>query len=263
MQLVPGTRALVTGASRGIGRAVAERLAARGCRVGLLARSQDELRELAGTLPGDGHEALAADVGDRAELERTIRDFGACDIAVANAGVASYGPFTQLDPGEAERMTRVNWLGTLNTAAAVLPAMVERGRGRLVIVSSGAGYRSFPEAAVYGGTKAAQRAFGEALRHELAGTGVGVTIVYPGEIGTHLHDHERDSMPAWYRSEGAADAGELAERIVGAIERDRPTVHYPPIVAALRVAHGVSPSVGDALLRVLRGRSAAPGLLRR
>ena len=118
---------------------------------------------------------------------------------MANAGVAHYGPYVGWTAEAEERMTRVNWLGTLHTVRAALPGMLDRRRGHIVVVSSGAALRTFPEAAVYGATKAAQRGFSEALRHELHGTGVSLTTVYPGEIRSHLHDHERDSMPAWYR----------------------------------------------------------------
>jgi short-subunit dehydrogenase len=111
---------------------------------------------------------------------------------------------------------------------------------------------------VYGPTKPAQRAFAGALRHELAGTGVPVTTVFPDEIRSHLHAHERGEMPAWYRSDGAADPDELARRVVEAVERDRRAVHYPPIVRVLRVMHGISLRVSDAMLRTLRCRSAAP-----
>ena len=258
MRIGPETRILVTGASRGIGRAVAEAFAARGCTLGLVARSEGELYELAERLPGDGHQVLAADVGDREQVAAAVERFGDVDVAVANAGVADYGPFSELEPSAVERMTRINWLGTVHTAATVLPGMVARRAGTLVVVSSGAGYRAFPDAAVYGATKAAQRAFAEALRHELADTGVSVTIVYPGEISTDLHAHERARMPAWYRGDGAADPREVARRVVGAVERNRRTVHYPPAVRALGTAHGISPRLGDAILRGLRGRSAAP-----
>ena len=121
--------------------------------------------------------------------------FGDVDVLVANAGLTHYMPFAELPLDKAEEMNSVNWSGTLNTVRAGLPGMIERGRGHLVIVSSGGGVRGFPGAAVYNGTKAAQRGFAEALRHELAGTGVSVTTVYPGEIETSLHDHEWDRMP--------------------------------------------------------------------
>ncbi len=135
-------------------------------------------------------------------------------------------------------MNDVNWLGTLHTVRAALPGMIERGRGHVVIVSSGGGVRGFPQAAVYSGTKAAQRGFAEALRHELDGTGVCVTTVYPGEIETSLHDHERDRMPDWYRMDRRAPAGPLGEQVVDAVERDRRELFYPPLVRLLRVVHG-------------------------
>jgi short-subunit dehydrogenase len=84
-------------------------------------------------------------------------------------------------------------------------------------------------------------------------------MVYPGEIATALHDHEKDSMPAWYRGgPRAASADDLAERVVDAVERDRRSVHYPPAVRLLAGLHGISPRAADVLLRTLRGSSAAP-----
>ena len=101
--------------------------------------------------------------------------------------------------------------------------------------------------------------FAEALRHELADTGVSLTTVYPGEIATSLHDHEKDRMPAWYRGgPQAAPAEGLAEKIVAAIEDDERAVYYPPLVRALGIVHGLNTKAGDALLRRLRGDSAAP-----
>jgi short-subunit dehydrogenase len=258
MRIDPGTRVLLTGASRGIGESLARALAARGAQLGLVARSEDELRELAASLPGEGHRALPADVGDREAVQRAVEGFGAVDVLVANAGVAHYGPYAELDVDAEERMTRVNWMGTLHTVRAALPGMLERRRGHVVIVSSGAALRTFPQAAVYGATKAAQRGFSEALRHELGGTGVSLTTVYPGEIRSHLHDHEKDTMPAWYRSGKAADPDRLAAKVIEGVEADRRGVYFPPIVRLLRVAHGISPRAGDLLLKALRGSSAAP-----
>ena len=258
VKLAPGTRVLLTGASRGIGESLARGLAERGCVLGLVARSEDELRRLAESLPGDGHQALAADVGDREATSQAVERFGSVDLLVVNAGVADYLPYVDLDAEGEERMTRVNWLGTLHTVRAALPGMLERRAGHVVIVSSGAALRTFPGAAVYGATKAAQRGFSEALRHELHGTGVSLTTVYPGEIRSHLHDHERDRMPAWYRHEDAADPERLVQKVIEAVEADRRAVYFPPIVRLLRIVHGISPRAGDLMLRTLRGRSAAP-----
>jgi short-subunit dehydrogenase len=258
MELGTGTRVLVTGASRGIGEALVRAFAARGCTLGLVSRSQEDLEELAGALPGQGHQALAADVGDADSVRAAIEGFGDLDVLVANAGIAHYRNFQELPLEKAEQMTRVNWLGTLYSVDAALPGMIERGRGHVAIVSSGAGFRAFPQASVYGATKAAQRAFADALRHELDGTGVSVTTVFPGEIRSQLHAHEKAQMPAWYRSEDAADPDELAKRVVEAVEHDRRFVQYPPIVGMLRIVNGLSPRLSDLMLRTLRGRSAAP-----
>jgi short-subunit dehydrogenase len=258
VQIGPGTRVLVTGASRGIGEAIARAFAKRGATLGLVARKREPLDELAQQLPGEGHIALVADVGEPDSVAAAVSEFGTVDVVVANAGITHYRPFAQLPLDEARHMNDVNWLGTIHTVWAALPGMIERRRGHIVVVSSGGGVRGFPSAAVYNGTKAAQRAFAEALRHELAGTGVSVTTVYPGEIETSLHDHELDHMPDWYRMDRRAPAGPLGERVVEAVESDRRELFYPPLVRMLRVANGLSPRLGDLVLRRILGRSAAP-----
>jgi short-subunit dehydrogenase len=262
MQVTPGTRALITGASRGIGRALATTLAARGATLGLAARSTQELDQLAAQLPGD-HHVLECDVADSVSTQRAIDAFvdstGGLDLLIANAGITHYGAFRDQPLDKALQMSQVNWHGTLFTIHFGLPHLLDAGRGHIVAVSSGAGLRSFPQAAVYGATKAAQRMFAEALRHELAGTGVSVTLVYPGEVATSLHDHEKDHMPAWYRGgPDAAPPEDLADKILAAVEKDERAVYYPPVVRALGIAHGISPKAGDALLRRLRGDTAAP-----
>jgi short-subunit dehydrogenase len=258
VQIGQGTRVLVTGASRGIGEAIAHAFAARGATLGLVARRPEPLEQLAAALPGDGHVALPADVSDPDSMTGVVEQFGAVDVVVANAGITHYRPFAQLPLDEARRMNDVNWLGTIHTVWAALPGMIERRRGHIVVVSSGGGVRGFPSAAVYNGTKAAQRSFAEALRHELAGTGVSVTTVYPGEIDTTLHDHELEHMPDWYRMDRRAPAGPLGEQVVEAVEKDRRELFYPPAVRLLRVVNGVSPRLGDLVLRRILGRSVAP-----
>jgi short-subunit dehydrogenase len=242
VQIGPGTRVLVTGASRGIGAAVTDAFDSRGCQVGRVSRSGE----------------LAADVSDPGSIAAAVERFGAIDVLVVNAGVAHYLPFKDMPLSNVEELTRVNWMGTVHSVRAALPGMLERGRGQIAIVSSGAGLRSFPNAAVYGATKAAQRGFGEALRHELKGTGVGLTMVYPGQIASSLHDHEKERMPSWYKPGRTSPPEPLAEAIVAGVEKGSREVFYPRNVRLLRIVHGLNPGLADVLLRRIMDRSAAP-----
>ena len=260
MRIEPGTRVLISGATRGIGRATAELLAARGARLGLIARDEGDLEAMQAELGGD-HLTLPCDVAERGAVEKAVERFvdeaGGVEIVIANAGIAHYAPFTELDPIDAESMVRVNVLGTLNLVRSALPRMLDRGRGHVVVVSSAAGLRAFPWAGVYGATKAAQRAFAEALRHELSGTGVSLTTVYPGEVQTSLHAHERERMPDWYRPRDAIPPGLVGTEIVEAIEADRRELHVPAQVRLLGL-NSLAPGLVDRLLALLRGGSAAP-----
>lgn len=258
MRVGEGTRVLVTGASRGIGRSIAEAFAYRGATLGLVARSEDELREVVAQLPAREHEIFVADVGDPLQIRAAVEAFGDIDVLVANAGVARYLSFQDLPLEEAERMTRVNWLGTLYTVHPALPRMIERGAGTIVVISSGAGIRAFPQASVYGGTKAAQLAWARALRHELDGTGVNVTVVMPGEVDSHLHDHQRDRLPEWRQDKYALPSRPLGEKVAKAVEADQSEVYYPGAIKSLRVFQGMSPRLADRILRLMRGKAAAP-----
>jgi short-subunit dehydrogenase len=255
-----GTRALVTGASRGIGRATAVELARRGARVGLVARGAEEVGRLAAEI-GDLALPVPADVTDRAALDAAFERFaveaGGIDIVVANAGLAHYGPFADQPIEHAEEMVQLNVLGTIYTAHAALERMIPSARGHIVVVSSGAGIRAFPSGAVYGATKAADRGFAEALRHELSGTGIGVSTVFPGEVETSLHDHQADKLPDWRRSDEAVSPEEVATAIVRAVDEDRREIHVPGAVRLLGL-NGLAPRFLDRLLARVRGRTAAP-----
>ena len=258
MEIGPGTRAIVTGATKGIGLATARALAGRGAAVGLLARNEEDLKDLAAGLPRS--EALPADVTDAEATERAIRGFaersGGLELLVANAGMARYAPFFEQDPEDAERMVATNVTGVLNTVRSGLGPMLDRGSGHVVVVSSGAALRAFPWAAVYGATKAADKAFAEALRHELSGTGVSVTTVFPGEVATDLHA-EAEQLPDWRKSDEAIPAADVAEAIVDAVVRDRREVHIPGNVRLLAL-NDLAPGLVDRLLALIRGGTAAP-----
>jgi short-subunit dehydrogenase len=184
-----GAVALVTGASRGIGREVARQAAERGARVGLVARSAADLDEVLSRIGGRGV-AVAADVGDPARVTEAVRQveaaLGPVDVVVANAGIGAYGPFAATDPDEIERLTRVNWLGTAHLLRAVVPGMVERRRGHVAVVASVAGRMAAPLEALYSATKFAQVGLAEALAIELAPHGIGVSVVNPGPVATEF-----------------------------------------------------------------------------
>lgn len=260
MELGGETRALITGASRGIGRALALALDARGVRLGLIARERAGLEELAGLLGGEPV-LLPADVSRRAEVEAAVAEFveraGGLELLVANAGLAHYGPFADMPAELAEEMLRVNALGTVLTVKAGLDPMLDRGRGHIVVVSSGAALRAFPGAAVYGGSKAAGAAFAEALRHELSGTGVELTTVYPGEVETDLHTHQLDRLPDWRDDEAAIGPERVAAETIAGIEAGSRAVYVPGAVRMLGL-NGIAPRLVDRLLRRLRGPTAAP-----
>jgi 3-oxoacyl-[acyl-carrier protein] reductase len=178
-----GKVALVTGASGGIGAAVARSLHAAGASVALLSRRGDDL----GLERGLG---LACDVRDRAAVERAtdtaVDRFGGLQIVVANAGVGAYGPFLELAPDQLEAMIDVNLKGTLYTAAAALPHLIASGEGDFVALASVAGVRAFPGEAVYNASKFGQIGFTRALDHELREHGVRATTIAPGGVHTEF-----------------------------------------------------------------------------
>jgi short-subunit dehydrogenase len=208
-----GAVVAVTGASRGIGAAVARAVAARRARVGLIARSAGDLNDV---LDGLGREGVAvtADVSDRSATIDAIAQvesvLGPIDVLVANAGIGAYGPFVDMSYEELERVVGVNVLGTMYAIRAVLPGMVARRRGHVVTIGSIAGRIGSPFEAAYSATKFAGVGFTEALAVEVAPYGVAVSLVNPGVVATdfgsargHPYDRER---PKPIGAETVADA---------------------------------------------------------
>ncbi len=190
--------ALVTGASSGIGAALARQLAAEGTALVVVARDEARLEALAATLGGGtpagvAVEVLPADLADRGSLaavEARIADTErAIDLVVNNAGFGTYGPLIDADIDVEEREIAVNVTALVRLTHAAVRAMVPRGRGAMVNISSMAALQATPGNATYGATKGFVAMFGEAVSSELAGTGVTVTTVLPGF--THTEFHER------------------------------------------------------------------------
>jgi short-subunit dehydrogenase len=229
----------VTGASRGIGRAVAQRAWAHGARVGLIARDAGDLELVRRSLGGDAVVA-PADIADRAQIEAALDTveaaLGPIDILVANAGIGAYGPFADLDVDAIERLVQVNLLGTMYPIKAVLPGMIERRRGHIAIVASVAGRFGSPFEAAYAATKFAQVGLGEALSVELSAHDVGVSVINPGVVDTSFfeargHPYARD-FPKLITPEQVADA------VIGAVERDRLETFVPRwFAAAVAIRH--------------------------
>jgi NADP-dependent 3-hydroxy acid dehydrogenase YdfG len=224
-----GTVALVTGASSGIGEATALTLAGHGAAVSLVARRDDRLRALAGRIRDAGGSALvvAGDVTEeqraRAAVERTVAELGRLDTLVNNAGVMLLGPAEGAPLEEWERMVRVNLLGLLYCAHAALPHLLRaagdgpRRVADMVNVSSVAGRVARSGSGVYNATKHGVGAFSEALRQEVTGRHVRVSLVEPGGTDTELRSHNRPEIQEALR-QGFAGVERLhAEDIADAI----------------------------------------------
>lgn len=207
MTTLDGKVALVTGASRGIGAAVARRLAAEGVRLGLASRSGDDLG-IANAV------AQPCDVRDAAQMESivaaTVGAFGRLDILIPNAGVGAYGPFLELAPDFLEEMIDVNVRGTLYAVRAALPHLLESGEADIVTVASEAGRRGLPLEAVYCSSKFAQVGFTRSLDHELRERGIRCTNVCPGGVATDFalepgRGRTQDALAGMMSAEDVAD----------------------------------------------------------
>ena len=221
-----GKTAVITGASRGIGAALARMLAERGVNLGLASRSGDDLG-LAGVV------AQPCDVRDLDALtslcDATAERFGGIDIVVANAGVGSYGPFLELSREHLDEMLDVNLKGTLYAIRAALPHMLGR-EGDVITLASEAGRRGLPNEATYCASKFGQVGFVRALDHELREHGIRCTNICPGGVATDFalddgRGRTHDVLP------GMMTAEDVAEFVVFALERPR---HLRMLETALR-----------------------------
>ena len=218
---------MITGASSGIGRGLAVELARRGAKVGLVAWRADVLLEVISEIESVGSKALAlpADVQDASSMaaaaEKLRSEFGPIDILIANAGIGPTRDAAEINAEEIAGVINVNVIGASNSVAAVIPAMVARGSGQLVVISSLAAYRGLPKSAAYCASKAAVSAFFESLRLDLVPRGIDVTIIHPGFIKTPLTTGRDARMPFLMELDDAV------KKMVRAIEKRRKRYSFP------------------------------------
>ena len=244
--------ALVTGASSGIGRALALRLAKRGYDVAIAARRRPLLEEVAAEVKAAGGRALVVEI-DIADAEATVTaverawdELGALDLVIANAGFGGDVHATKLTWADVAPIMRVDALGAMATLTAALPRMVTRGRGHLVGVSSLAGYRGLPTSAAYSAAKAALSIFLESLRVDLGPSGIAVTDVRPGFIATNATRDATYPMPFLMQLEPAVD------RILAGIDARDAVVAFPlPLVGLLSGSRLLPTAAYDRLVRRL------------
>ena len=215
-----GKVVFLTGASSGIGEGLALALASRGATLGLLARREDLLAELAAKCESSGGHArpLPADVTNADAVQNaadTLRsEFGHIDMLIANAGVGGNDEVTRsYGPAAVKKVVDVNLLGAVNAVHAVVPGMLERGSGQLVAISSLAGVRGLPRSAAYCATKAGMTAFFESVRLDVKSKGLDVTIIQPGFIRTPLTATRANQMPY------LMELDEAIPHFISAIER--------------------------------------------
>ena len=233
---------LITGASSGIGRGLALELGRRGARVGLLARRQDLLDHLVHEIQSSGGQALAlaADVEDAAAVtaatNRLKEAFGPTEVLIANAGIGENIDPLAINPKVFTNVLGVNVFGAVNSVAAVMPQMIEAGRGQLVAISSLAAYRGLPKSAAYCASKAAVSILFESLRIDLKPKGVDVTIIHPGFIKTPLTDGRNARMPYLMELDDAV------LKILGAIEKRKKSYAFPWQLASIVRAGMIMPT---------------------
>ncbi len=244
-------RVLITGASAGIGRALAERYAREGAVLGLVARRADKLQELKARLETRGARVLCypADVRDAARMADVAKEFwreaGGADIVIANSGISHSDGLKAGDPLPAAEVIAVNVQGVIHTLLPFIPPMLERRQGHVVAVGSVAGFRGLPGKGAYSASKAAVKTLLDAWRVNLRGTGIHVTTVCPGYVESDLTAANTYPMPFLMNADKAADL------IARAIDRQAKTYVFP---WQMRLAVPLLQALPEWLLPALSGR---------
>jgi uncharacterized protein len=255
VSLVSG-RVLLTGATGGIGQAIARAFAARGASLVISGRRLDVLEPLAAEL---GAEAIACDLSRREDVDRLIESAGAVDVLVANAALPASGLFTELGQEQIDRMLEVNLRAPIALAHALVPSLIARGGGHLVFISSLSGKATAPASSIYSATKFGLRGFSLALREDLRPHGVGVSVVLPGFIRDAGMFADADvSLPPGVGTKAPTD---VAGAVIRAIERDRAEIDVAPVGLRLGAAlAGLAPKLSATVSRRLGSHRIASDL---
>jgi short-subunit dehydrogenase len=240
-----GRTALVTGASGGLGQAIARALAQRGARLVLSARNVEVLEALAAETGG---RAVACDLSDRAQVERLVSEAGAVDVLVANAGIPGSGRLESFSVEQIDRALDVNLRAPIVMTRLMAEGMVERGGGQIVFVSSLNGKAGTARTSVYAATKFGLRGFAMALREDLRPRGVGVSTVFPGFIRDAGMFHDSGARLPGYV--GTKTPEDVARAVVKAIEHDRSEIDVAPLPMRIGTAlAGLAPEAAAMVQR--------------
>ncbi len=255
MDLVSG-RVLITGATGGIGQAIARMFAARGATVILSGRRADVLEPLATELGG---KALSCDLADRDQVDQLVRQAGEIDVLVANAALPASGMLLELSPEQIDRMLEVNLRAPVALARAFAPAMVQRHRGHMVFISSLAGKVASPASSIYSATKFGLRGFALGLRQDLQADQVGVSVVLPGFIReAGMFAEAKIELP---RGVGTRSPEDVASAVLQAVERDRAEIEVAPASLRLGAAFAaVAPQLAATVSRRMGAEKTAAEL---
>lgn len=251
---IRGRIALVTGASSGIGEATALELARRGARVALLARSREGLERVANQIHGRGGaaEVFSVDLTDYAAVAKAaqsvIKRLGTPDLIVNNAGLGRWLFVDETEPAEAQAMMASPYFAAFHVTRAFLPAMLARGSGHIVNISSPAAYFPIRGAAAYSAARWAMRGFSEALRADLYGTGLKVSLIVPGHVRTPYFERNpgsEDRIPGVSGLIPVLSPEQVARAIADAIERERREVILPRALGLVVLLHRFLPGPFD------------------
>ena len=216
-----GKRVLLSGATGGLGRAIAEQLAANGAKLVLSSRKRDELRELARSLPGGArrHKVVVADLAKDGAAAKLVRDAGNVDVLVANAALPATGKLESFSAKELSRALRVNFEAPIAMARELGPKLERKGEGQIVLISSLAGKVGSPRSSIYNATKFGLRGFAFGLREDLHPRGVGVSVVSPGFVREAGMFHDSGSNAS--SGLGTTTPKKVGKAVVRAIRRNR------------------------------------------